>query len=235
MIVDAVLDVARPAEVVRDGSVGARTAKVDGPAKLTGTERYGADAIPADALYLRVIRSPHASARFTVGDLDAFVAARPGLERALTARDVPTNLYGIYPTIKDQPVLADGLARYRGDPVVAFVGTRAAIEAIRDEDVPITYEPLPPIVGIEAAKAAAPIHAGKDKNILADGGVTCGDVEARARRPRRTWPRSNTRPASSSTPISSRRPAGRSARATRWKCMSRPRIRSSIATTWRRS
>ena len=142
-IVEAVLDVARPAEVVRDGSVGASTAKVDGPAKLTGTERYGADAIPADALYLRVIRSPHASARFTVGDLDAFVAARPGLERALTARDVPTNLYGIYPTIKDQPVLADGLARYRGDPVVALVGSRAAIEAIRDEDVPITYEPLP--------------------------------------------------------------------------------------------
>ena len=80
-IVEAVLDVARPAEVVRDGSVGASTAKVDGPAKLTGTERYGADAIPADALYLRVIRSPHASARFAVGDLDAFVAARPGLER----------------------------------------------------------------------------------------------------------------------------------------------------------
>ncbi len=177
-IVEAVLDVARPATVVHDGGVGASTAKVDGPAKLTGTERYGADAIPADALYLRVIRSPHAYARFTVGDLDGFVAARPGLERALTARDVPTNLYGIYPTIKDQPVLADGLARYRGDPLVAFVGTRIAIDAIRDEDVPITYEPLPPIVGIEAAKAAAPIHAGKDKNILADGGVTCGDVEA---------------------------------------------------------
>jgi aldehyde oxidoreductase len=175
-IVEAVLDVARPAEVVRDGGVGARTAKVDGPAKLTGTERYGADAIPADALCLRVIRSPHASARFTVGDLDAFVAARPGLERALTARDVPTNLYGIYPTIKDQPVLADGLARYRGDPLIALVGMPAAIDAVRDEDVPITYEPLPAIVGLEAAKAAAPIHTGKDKNILADGGVTCGDV-----------------------------------------------------------
>jgi CO/xanthine dehydrogenase Mo-binding subunit/aerobic-type carbon monoxide dehydrogenase small subunit (CoxS/CutS family) len=175
-IVEAVLDVARPAAIVHDGSVGARTAKVDGPAKLTGAERYGADAIPPGALHVRAIRSPHACARFAVGDLDAFVAARPGLVRAMTARDVPTNLYGIYPTIKDQPVLADGLARYRGDPVVAFVGTRAAVEAIRDEDVPITYEPLPAIAGIDAAKAAAPIHAGKDKNILADGGVTCGDV-----------------------------------------------------------
>ena len=177
-IVEAVLDVARPAQIVRDGSVGASTAKVDGPAKLTGTEFYGADAIPPDALYVRAIRSPHPHATFTIGDLDAFVAARPGLVRALTARDVPSNLYGIYPTIKDQPVLADGLARYRGDPVVAFVGTRAATEAIRDEDVPIAYEPLPGIAGIDAAKAAAPIHPGKDKNILADGGVTRGDVEA---------------------------------------------------------
>ncbi|HEY1384459.1 MAG TPA: molybdopterin cofactor-binding domain-containing protein [Dongiaceae bacterium] len=176
-IVEAVLAVARPAAIVRDGTVGACTAKVDGPAKLTGTERYGADAIPGDALYVRAIRSPHAHARFEVGDLGAFIAARPGLVRALTARDVPANLYGIYPTIKDQPVLADGVALYRGDPVVAFIGTREAIEAIGDEDVPIAYEPLSPIVGIEAAKGAMPIHAGKERNILADGGVTRGDVE----------------------------------------------------------
>ena len=177
-IVEAVLDVVRPGEIVRDGSVGARTAKVDGPAKLIGIERYGADGIPADALYVRAIRSPHAHARVTLGDLDAFVAARPGLVRALAARDVPANAYGIYPNIKDQPVLADGLARYRGDPLVAFIGTRDAIEAIRDDDVPITYEPLPAIVGIDAAKTAAPIHAGRERNILADGGVTSGDVKS---------------------------------------------------------
>jgi CO/xanthine dehydrogenase Mo-binding subunit/aerobic-type carbon monoxide dehydrogenase small subunit (CoxS/CutS family) len=177
-IVEAVLTVARPALIVRDGTVGARTAKVDGPTKLAGTERYGSDAIPADALHVRAIRSPHAHAKFKVGDLDAFVATRPGLVRALTARDVPANLYGIYPTIKDQPVLADGLALYRGDPVVAFVGTRDAIEAIRDEDVPISYEPLSPVAGIDAAKSAAPLHAGKARNVLADGGVTRGDVES---------------------------------------------------------
>jgi CO/xanthine dehydrogenase Mo-binding subunit len=176
-IVEAVLDVARQAEINRDGIVGARTAKVDGPAKLSGTERYGADAIPAGALHVRAIRSPHPYAKFTLGDLDAFVAQRPGLVRALTARDVPFNAYGIYPTIKDQPVLADGLVRYRGDPVAAFVGTRDAVEAIRDDEVPVAYEPLPAIVGIDAAKTAPLIHAGRGQNILADGGVTCGDVE----------------------------------------------------------
>jgi CO/xanthine dehydrogenase Mo-binding subunit/aerobic-type carbon monoxide dehydrogenase small subunit (CoxS/CutS family) len=177
-IVEAVLDVTRPAEIVRDGSVGARTSKVDGPAKLTGTELYGADAVPADALFMRVIRSPHARATFTLGNLDAFVAARPGLVRALTAQDVPTNAYGMYPQIKDQTVLAIDQVRYRGDPVIAFVGTRAAVDAIRDEDAPIAYQVLPPIMGIDAAKQGDLIHADKAGNVLVDGGVVSGDVEA---------------------------------------------------------
>ncbi|HKP26811.1 MAG TPA: molybdopterin cofactor-binding domain-containing protein, partial [Dongiaceae bacterium] len=177
-IVEAVLDVARPATVVHDGSVGASTAKVDGPAKLTGTERYGADSIPVDALFIRVIRSPHARATFTLGDLDGFVAARPGLVRALTAQDVPLNAYGMYPQIKDQTVLAIDQVRYRGDPVIALVGTRAAIDAIRDEDAPITYQVLPPIMGIDAAKQGGLIHASKAGNVLVDGGVISGDAEA---------------------------------------------------------
>jgi len=176
-IVEAVLDVARPAPINRDGSVGARTAKVDGPAKLTGLESYGADAIPAGALYVRVIRSPHPRATFTLGDLGGFVAARPGLVRALTAPDVPLNAYGMYPQIKDQTVLAVDQVRYRGDPVIALVGTRAAVDAIRDEDVPIAYQVLPPIIGIDAAKRGDLIHANKAGNVLVDGGVVSGDVE----------------------------------------------------------
>jgi CO/xanthine dehydrogenase Mo-binding subunit/aerobic-type carbon monoxide dehydrogenase small subunit (CoxS/CutS family) len=175
-IVEAVLDVARAERVAEQGAIGASLAKVDGPAKLTGAESYGADAVPADALHLRVIRSPHARATFTLGDLDGFVAARPGLVRALTAKDVPFNAYGMYPQIKDQTVLAVDQLRYRGDPVIAFVGTRAGVEAIRDEDVPVTYHALPPIFGIDAAKSGDLLHADKAGNVLTDGGVTTGDV-----------------------------------------------------------
>src|SRR5882672_3561423 len=68
-IIEAVRHAARQAAVnVPDpavgAAVGARMLKVDGIAKLTGTERFGADGAPADALWLRVVRSPHASARF---------------------------------------------------------------------------------------------------------------------------------------------------------------------------
>ncbi len=182
-IIEAVLDVAggELAPPPAAGSaIGARAPKVDGVPKLTGRENYGADAIPADALWLRVLRSPHHHASFETGDLDAFAAAHPGIERVLSARDVPSNGFGIYPHIKDQPVLADGVARFRGEAVLALVGTRAAVEAVREEEVPIRYTPLTPVMGIAAAAApdAPLVQAGKPGNVLLDGHVKKGDAKA---------------------------------------------------------
>ena len=62
--------------------VGTRMARVDGDAKVSGRDLFGADDAPADALWLRPVRSPHARARFTFGDLDTFRAARPAGPRA---------------------------------------------------------------------------------------------------------------------------------------------------------
>jgi aldehyde oxidoreductase len=94
--------------------VGARIAKLDGRRKVDGTEAFGADSIPAGAWRLRVVRSPHARARFTLGDLAA-VEQRFGI-RILTARDVPgVNGFAIFPDRKDQPVLAHGHVRFRGE------------------------------------------------------------------------------------------------------------------------
>ena len=69
-IVAAVLDAGRsvvPTMPEAGRAVGARVGKVDGPRRLDGSEVFGADAVPADALWLRVIRSPLASARSTAG------------------------------------------------------------------------------------------------------------------------------------------------------------------------
>jgi aldehyde oxidoreductase len=177
-IVDAVLDFANDAtaESAPAGqAVGFRLAKVDGYAKLDGTERYGADAVPPDALWLRVIRSPHAAAAFELGDLDGFIGAREGLECVLTAADVPFNGFGIYPDIKDQPVLADGVVRYRGQAVIALLGTRAALSAVDPADVPIAWTPSEPVTGIEAAMAeGAVVQQGRESNLLIEGLVRAG-------------------------------------------------------------
>ena len=181
-IIEAVVDVASKPKLsvspASDHAVGARAAKVDGIPRLTGGELYGADAIPKDALWLRVIRSPHHHARFRLGDLDAVVARTPGLERILTSKDVPSNGFGIYPHIKDQPVLAAGIARFRGEAIVALVGTRVAVEAFDATTLPIEYEVLPPIMGLDAAMATgAPlVLPDRPGNLLQDGGVRKGDA-----------------------------------------------------------
>jgi CO/xanthine dehydrogenase Mo-binding subunit/aerobic-type carbon monoxide dehydrogenase small subunit (CoxS/CutS family) len=161
-------------------AVGARVPKVDGLPKLTGAERYGADAIPADALWLRVARSPYHHARIELGDVDAFTAAHPGIARVLSARDVPSNGFGIYPHIKDQPVLADAVARFRGEAVLAIAGTRTALEALREDELPLRFTELPPVMGLDAAQApGAPlVQADKPGNLLLDGWVRKGDAAA---------------------------------------------------------
>ena len=183
-IVAAVLDAVGSGAAASDppvgAAVGARLAKVDGLPKVLGTERYGADAIPADALWLRVARSPHDAARFTVGEMAPVLAAHPGLLRVLSAADVPFNGFGVYPDLKDQPVLAAGLARFRGEALVALVGERAAVEAVADDELPIDFEPLEPVLDLAAATAdGAPlVQAGMPGNLLVDGGLSKGDAAA---------------------------------------------------------
>jgi aldehyde oxidoreductase len=180
-IVEAVLDVGpleRRSYPQSGGAVGASLAKLDGEAKLTGAEKFGADACPPDSLWLRAVRSPHASAAFTLGSFADLKSRYPGLAAILTAADVPINAYGVYPDIKDQPVLADGHVRYRGEAVVALVGDRTTIEAIADEEVPIEWKPRPAVTGIAAALAsgAPALHAFRPDNVLVHGFLRKGDV-----------------------------------------------------------
>ena len=180
-IVEAVLDVrdgAVPPVSAEGGAVGARMVKVDGLAKLMGTELFGADTLPDEpVLTLRAVRSPHAHARFAIGDLASLFSAHPGLCRLLTAADIPgRNLYGIYPTGKDQPVLAEGLARYRGEAICALLGDAETVAAIRDEELPVVWDVLSSVT-FDTARAASPLHTHAPGNVLCTGRVVSGDVE----------------------------------------------------------
>ncbi len=127
-----------------------------------------------------MIRSPHASATFELGDPAPLLARHSGLLRLLSAADIPVNRFGIYPHLKDQPVLADGVVRYRGEAVVALLGERAALERVRDDEVPIRYRPRAAVTGLDAAAAeGAPlVQPDKPGNLLIEGAVRSGDAEA---------------------------------------------------------
>ena len=189
-IVEAVLavgagEVAQAPHPAAGHAVGARVARLDAPAKVRGSERFGADALPASAalpvLTLRVIRSPHAHATFEIGDLTAFRARWPGIVDVLTAADVPNNAFAVFADLRDQPVLADGQVRFRGEAVVALVGDADAVFGVAEADIPIRYTPLPAQSGIESALAVAGpagvVQARYPDNVLCRGRVVRGDVE----------------------------------------------------------
>ncbi len=161
--------------------MGASVARLDGLPKMTGEARYGDDGAPSGSHWLKAVRSPHAHARFTIGDLGPFLERHPGILRVFTAADVPgENSFGIYPHLKDQPVFAQAHVRHRGEPVLALVGTSAGIEAVDAAELPIAWEPLPALHGIAAALAegAPAIHADKPDNILTRGLVETGDPDS---------------------------------------------------------
>ena len=163
------------------GPVGQRLARLDGWAKVAGTDLFGADFALQDALWMRVVRSPHARASFTLGDVAALRADTPGLAAILTHADVPgENSFGIFPHLKDQPVLAPGHVRYRGEAVLALVGTREAVEGMADGALPIHWQPEVAVIGVDAALAeGAPVlHAFAPDNVLARGNLKTGDVGA---------------------------------------------------------
>jgi aldehyde oxidoreductase len=160
-------------------AVGAAIERLDGEPKVEGREAFGADSIPADALWVRAIRSPYHRASFSFGDLQGFVDANPGVVRILTARDIPgRNIFGVIPPFADQPVFAVSETRFKGEAVAAVIGERGVIAALDLAQFPVQWQALPPIMSIdEAIDHAAPrIHENRAGNILVKGYVSRGDA-----------------------------------------------------------
>ena len=123
---------------------------------------------------------PTSGLAFSFGDLDAFVAAHPGIHRILTAKDIPgENRYGVIPRFAEQPVFAEAEARFRGEAVAAVVGEAEAIETLDCASFPVTWEELPALTTIAAALApdAVRIHPSRENNVLVRGRVVRGDAE----------------------------------------------------------
>lgn len=172
-IIAAVLDASEAAPVT-EGGVGVRIERLDGWPKVSGTERFGDDVAPADALNVMVIRSPYHRAGFIFGDLETW-REETGLDLILTAADVPgDNLFGVIPGFIDQPVFAVGEARYRGEPVAAVVG--AAERLAHLPPFPVTWEERPAVLAAEDAATADLLHPTRAGNVMCRGYVARGDA-----------------------------------------------------------
>lgn len=159
-------------------AVGTSIIRVDGPERVSGRAVYGADAIPREALVLKIVRSPHARARFIFGDLDTYVTSHASVHAVLSAVDVTgVNRFGVIPGFIDQPVFAEKESRFAGEAVAAVVFDPDGDQSL--DDFPIEWHALPGLesVGDAMADGARLLHADRHGNVLVEGHVERGDVD----------------------------------------------------------
>ncbi|HEX5759838.1 MAG TPA: xanthine dehydrogenase family protein molybdopterin-binding subunit [Thermoanaerobaculia bacterium] len=150
------------------GPIGTSPPRPDGLAKATGAAVFADDLAVAGLWFGATLRSPHPHARIAALRFDP--ARAPEGAVALTARDLP-GFNGVQLIDDEWPILADGVVRHVGEAVaIVAAPTRvAARRALAAFDV--EYEPLPAVLTLEAAAAAAAPP-------LAEVEIACGDVEA---------------------------------------------------------
>jgi CO/xanthine dehydrogenase Mo-binding subunit len=162
-------------------AVGASPVRLDGLPKITGAEKFGGDSFPTDALSVLVVRSPHFHARFNFGDLDGWAKRHRGVVGVFTAADIPgENRFGVIAPFADQPALAEGFARFRGEAVALVAGEPGAVVDLDLSDFPITWTELPHVLQPDTAQAegAERIHDTRPGNLLTKGFVEKGDPQA---------------------------------------------------------
>ncbi len=160
------------------GLVGESSPRSDAPPKTQGAFLYASDLARDGMLHGATVRSPHARARITKVDTAA-ARAMPGVRAVLTAADLPTReKFGLMKL--DQPVLADGVVRYVGEPVAVVAADDAEQARLAAKAVSVAYEPLPAITDPVAALQPGAPKLHDDGNVIEDVRVVHGDPSVKA-------------------------------------------------------
>jgi carbon-monoxide dehydrogenase large subunit len=164
---------------------GQALARKEDDALLRGAGLYVADVTPSATLHAVMLRSPHAHARFAIGELDR-VRAMPGVMLILTADEIahlgPLPTPGVLPDVNIKvphyPILAKDIVRHVGD-AIAFV-VADTLERAKDaaEAISVDWQPLPHVIGAMAAlEAGAPqVWSDQPGNLAFE--TAMGDAEA---------------------------------------------------------
>ncbi len=148
------------------GGVGESPTRPDGTLKVTGEFAYGSDLWSDDMLWGVILRSPHPYARIRSIDIGPALATG-GVYAVLTHDDVPgENAYGLEHA--DQPVLAEDVVRFQGDPVALVAADHPEIARQAAKKIVVDYEVLAPVTDAKVAVGHAPWVPDPD---LVDTGV----------------------------------------------------------------
>ncbi|HZK55042.1 MAG TPA: molybdopterin cofactor-binding domain-containing protein [Desulfosporosinus sp.] len=180
-------------------NVGHSIRKIDGMAIATGKPVYTEDLVMAQALVVKILRSPHAFAKIILMDISK-AENLEGVECILTYKDVPKERFTLAGQSYPEPspydrLILDEIVRYVGDEVaiIAAVDEKTALQAMKK--IKVEYEVLKPVLDFEQALGhASVVHPEddlscnfeiglqKERNIAASWKEEVGDVEEEFKR-----------------------------------------------------
>jgi len=139
--------------------VGTSPVKHDGPDKVTGRAKFGADLMVPGALVGKVLRSPHAHA--VIKSIDCSKAeALAGVKAVVTGADFPDFPQGTMPGDMTRNCMAREKVLYEGHALAAVAATSESVAKAALKLIEVDYEVLPHVIDPAAAKAPdAPMPA----------------------------------------------------------------------------
>jgi aerobic carbon-monoxide dehydrogenase large subunit len=163
---------------------GERVERREDQRLLTGAGRFLDDG-GHDALAVAFVRSPHAHAR--VSGIDASDALDvDGLVAVYTWEDLPGRLADPLPLLIPHPdlthprtqyALAHGEVNHVGEAIAMVVAVDRYVAEDASDRIVVDYEPLPAVVGLDAARAATHlVHADVPGNVAAVTTQELGDA-----------------------------------------------------------
>jgi xanthine dehydrogenase molybdenum-binding subunit len=146
--------------------VGTRPIRHDGPDKVTGRARYGADIQLPGMLHAKILRSPHAHAKIKKIDYSKALQL-PGVKAVVSSADLPdisakladmeeggNANYGFF----SRNILAREKVLYRGHAIAAVAATSPHIAEEALSLIDVEYEVLTPVLtALDAMKENSPI------------------------------------------------------------------------------
>ena len=153
--------------------IGESAIRPDGIPKVKGEFVFSNDLRHPDMLWGGTLRSPHPSARIvSINTIPALKMT--GVHAVLTSEDLSgMPLYGLeHP---DQPVLADGVVRYQGEPIAIVAADHPENARLALEAIEVEYELIEPLSDSELAQENEAIHP--DGNLFREINLSYGNSQ----------------------------------------------------------
>ena len=172
--------------------LGAHVKRKEDPRLITGASQYVSDVALPGLLHAAFVRSPHAHAR--VRGIDASDAkARPGVVAVVTGPELQSHYMPIPAATasaeggqasgavgRQHYALSVDRVRHVGEAVAVVLGTSADAAADGAAAVAVDWEPLPAVIGIDAAmaKGAPQLFDDAPGNVEHTQAIKAGDPDA---------------------------------------------------------